>query len=115
MPVYLCPEAELTVWFTYWIIHPSSNRIGSFYLQPKKAPAGDIWHDNVGIGRDKLASSCEICVVKLELLRKRLTTVFVQPGASALFTAGVPEKLIYDVTRRRSNALHLYEGPSLQQ
>ena len=36
-------------------------------------------------------------------------------GATALFNAGVPEKLIKDVTGHRSNALHLYERPSLQQ
>ena len=37
------------------------------------------------------------------------------PGASAMFNAGVPEKLIRDVTGHTSNALHLYERPNLQQ
>ena len=36
-------------------------------------------------------------------------------GASALFNAGAPEKLIRDVTGHRSNALQLYERPTLQQ
>ena len=36
-------------------------------------------------------------------------------GASALFNAGVPEKLIRDVTGHRSKALELYECPSLDQ
>ena len=36
-------------------------------------------------------------------------------GASAMFNAGVPEKLIRDVTGHTSNALHLYERPNLQQ
>ena len=36
-------------------------------------------------------------------------------GASALFNASVPEKLIRDVTGHRSNALQLYEKPSLKQ
>ena len=31
------------------------------------------------------------------------------------FNAGVPEKLIRDVTGHRSNALQLYERPTLQQ
>ena len=35
--------------------------------------------------------------------------------ASALFTAGLPEELIREVTGHRSNALHLNERPSLQQ
>ena len=32
-----------------------------------------------------------------------------------MFHAGVPDKLIRDVTGHRSNALHLYERPTLQQ
>ena len=36
-------------------------------------------------------------------------------GASALFTAGVPEKLIRDVTGHRSSALQLYERPTAEQ
>ena len=32
-------------------------------------------------------------------------------GASALFNAGVPDKLIRDVTSHWSNALQLYERP----
>ena len=36
-------------------------------------------------------------------------------GASALFNAGVPERLIRDVTGHKLNALHLYERPTEQQ
>lgn len=36
-------------------------------------------------------------------------------GATTLFNAGVPEKLIRDVTGHRSNALRVYERPSLEQ
>ena len=36
-------------------------------------------------------------------------------GATALFNAGVPEKLIRDVTGHRSNALHFYERPTEEQ
>ena len=36
-------------------------------------------------------------------------------GTSAMFHAGVPEKIIRDVTGHRSNALHLYERPTQQQ
>ena len=36
-------------------------------------------------------------------------------GASALFNAEVPERLIQDVTGHKSNALHLYECPTEQQ
>ena len=36
-------------------------------------------------------------------------------GTPAMFHAGVPEKIIRDVTGHHSNALHLYERPTLQQ
>ena len=35
--------------------------------------------------------------------------------ATAFFNAGIPEKLIRDVTGHRSKALELYECPSLNQ
>ena len=38
-----------------------------------------------------------------------------QLGSSALFSAGVPEKLIRDVTGHRSSALQLYERPTVEQ
>lgn len=36
-------------------------------------------------------------------------------GATSLFNAGVSENLIHDVTGHRSNALQLYEHPSVIQ
>ncbi len=36
-------------------------------------------------------------------------------GATALFSAGVPDKMIREVTGHRSNALELYERPSMAQ
>ena len=36
-------------------------------------------------------------------------------GATALFSVGVPERMIRDVTGNRSNALQLYKRPSLTQ
>ena len=36
-------------------------------------------------------------------------------GASALFNAGLPEKLIRGVTGHRSKALQLYERPTTEQ
>lgn len=36
-------------------------------------------------------------------------------GASALFHANVPEKLIREVTGHKSNSLHLYERPTEDQ
>ena len=56
------------------------------------------WYECAAVGKAKL------CTFSL-----RAT------GASALFNAGVPERLIRDVTRHKSNALHLSEHPTEQQ
>ena len=40
---------------------------------------------------------------------------FKATGASAMFKANVPEKMIREVTGHQSNALDLYERPTLQQ
>ena len=36
-------------------------------------------------------------------------------GATAMFSANVPEKVIRDITGHQSNALHLYERPTVLQ
>ena len=62
VPVYSCPEAQprclvylLDTYFEKF--PPRAIESDLFYLQPKKAPAGDhIWYDNVAIGRDKLTN-----------------------------------------------------------
>jgi len=83
VPVYSCLEAQrrclvylLDSYFEKF--PPQATELDLFYLQLKKAPVHDKWYDSAPIGRDKLQISCEICVVKPELLTKRLTTVFVQ-------------------------------------
>ena len=47
--------------------------------------------------------------------RKKTNHSLRASGATALFNAGVPEKLIRDVSRNLSNALHLYERTSIEQ
>ena len=120
VPVYSCPEAQpcclVYLLGTYFAeFTPRAIELDLFYLRPKKAPAGAIWHDNVVIGRDKLASFLRDMCRKARITEKKTNHGLRATGASALFTAGVPEKLIYDVTGYCSNALHLYERPSLQQ
>ena len=46
---------------------------------------------------------------------RRQTTSLQATSATTLFNAGVPDKLIQDVTGHRSNALQLYERPNMQQ
>lgn len=94
---------------------PRTIELDLFYLRPKKAHAGDIWHDNVTIGRDRLASFLRDMCREARITEKKTSHGLRATRASALFTAGVPEKLICDVTGHHLNALHLYERPSLQQ
>ena len=63
-------------------------------------------------GKNKLGAfiCAEACVVTRKTNHSLRAT-----GATALFNACVPEKLIRDVTGHRSNALHLYEKPTEQQ
>ena len=119
-PVYSCPEAQprclvylLDTYFAKFT--PQAIELDLFYLRPKKAPAGDIWYDNVAIGRDKLASFLRDMCREAGITEKKTNHSLHATGASALFTAGLPEKLMRDVTGHRSNALHLYDRPSLQQ
>ena len=49
------------------------------------------------------------------ILEKKTNHSLRASGASALFNAGVPEKLIRDVTGHRSNALLLYERQNIEQ
>ena len=55
-----------------------------------------------------------MCVKRLVLLGKDNHSSCAM-GVSALFNAGVPEKLIRGVTGHRSNALQLYERPTTEQ
>ena len=70
------------------------------------------WYDNAPIGRDKLKTFQEVMCREAGISEKHSLRA---TGVSALFNAGVPEKLIKDVTGHQSNALHLYERPSLEQ
>ena len=84
-----------------------------FYLRPKKkAPESLHWYDPVAISKHKLTTFMENICAEAGITRKTNHSLRAT-GATALFNAGVPEKLIRDVTGHRSNALHLYERPTV--
>ena len=86
-----------------------------FYLRPKKNVVGDSpWFDCAAIGKNKLGAFMESICAEAGVTRKTNHSLRAT-GATALFNASVPEKLIRDVTGHRSNALHLYERPTEQQ
>lgn len=87
-----------------------------FYLRPKKVGGpGTPWYDCVPVGREKLRTYMETMRKDAGITEKKTNHSLRATGASALFNAGVPEKLIRDVTGHRSNALQLYERPTVQQ
>ena len=94
---------------------PKAIKSDIFYLRPKKSATGSVCYDNVPIGRDKLTNFLRDMCREAGIAEKKTNHSLRATGASALFTAGMPEKLIRDVTGHRSNALQLYERPSLQQ
>ena len=89
--------------------------IDCFYLRPHKKFTPDTpWYDCVPVGKEimkkYMATLCAAAGTENKTNHSLRAT-----GASAMFNAGVPEKLIRDVTGHTSNALHLYKRPNLQQ
>ena len=88
-----------------------------FYLRPKKQVGSSIdlpWYECAAVGKEKLQTFME-SMCRDARIAKKTNHSLRATGASALFHAGVPEKLIRDVTGHRSNALQLYERPTEQQ
>ena len=119
VPVYSCIESRprclvylLDLYFDKF--PPQAVVKDLFYLRPNKS-ASSVWYDCASIGRDKLAKFLEQMCLEAGISEKKTNHCLRATGTSALFNAGVPEKLIRDVTGHRSNALQLYERPTLQQ
>ena len=103
VPMYACTEKRprclvylLDIHFFYISTESEGNE--SVLFVPRICSDDSHWYECAAVGKAKL------CTFSL-----RAT------GASALFNAGVPERLIRDVTGHKSNALHLYERPTEQQ
>jgi hypothetical protein len=119
-PVFACPEAQprclIFLLDTYFEkFSPQAIEMDLFYLRPKKSPKDNLWYDNAPIGRDKLKTFMEVMCREAGITEKKTNHSLRATRATALFNAGVPEKLIREVTGHRSNSLHLYERPSLEQ
>ena len=84
-----------------------------FYLRPKALCT--LWYNSCPVGVHKLKKyvAC-MCARKLALW-KNMNHTLKATKASALFNAGIPEKMIREVTGHRSNALQLYERPAVEQ
>ena len=120
VPVFACPEAKphclvylLDVYFEKWPKQAVERDF--FYLRPKKNPSESVWYDCSPVGRDTLKRFTEKMCVEAGISSKKTNHSLRATGASALFNAGVPEKLIRDVTGHHSNVLEVYQRPSVEQ
>uniref|UniRef100_A0A1X7TLL5 ZMYM2-like/QRICH1 C-terminal domain-containing protein n=1 Tax=Amphimedon queenslandica TaxID=400682 RepID=A0A1X7TLL5_AMPQE len=90
-----------------------------FYLRPKpKAPASPDhpWFDCVPIGKNKLASMMKEMSTEAGFDKVKTNHSLRATGATAMFNAGLPEKIIQKNTGHRSlEALRKYERVSLEQ
>ena len=90
-----------------------------FYLRPKvKTPScpDEPWYDSVAIGKNKLAVLMKNMSIQAGLDELKSNHSLRATGTTALFAAGVPEKIIQKNTGHRSiEALRIYEHVSKEQ
>ena len=71
------------------------NDLDVFYLRPKASyTSSDVWYDCVPVGIQKLKKYLECMCKEAGITEKKNNHSLRATGASALFNAGVPEKLI---------------------
>ncbi len=90
-----------------------------FYLKPlakKPADREAPWFQATAIGKNTLAKFVEKMCEDAGIKDKKSNHSLRATGATAMFAAGVPEKLVKSVTGHKSTkALELYERPTVQQ
>ena len=84
---------------------------------PKKPKDQDApWFSPVAIGRNKLAQFVKDMCKEANISGDKTNHSLRATGATAMFAAGVPEKLVKGVTGHKSKkALEAYERPTVQQ
>ena len=121
LPVYASPDARprclVYLLVKYFEKFPTDSRVSDlFYLRPKASFMDEsVWYECSPVGVNKLKKYMECMCQEAGIADKKTNHSLRATGASALFNAGVPEKMIREVTGHRSNALQLYERPTLEQ
>ena len=122
--IYAVPENEprclfylLDLYFSKLPPYAFENDI--FYLRAKKKTPinpDDYWYESVPMGKNKLSCLLKEMSVEAGFEQYKTNHSLRATGASALFSAGVPEKIIQKNTGHRSlEALRLYEHVSSEQ
>ena len=120
VPVYAATDAKprclVYLLDTYFGKFPANtDGLDVFYLRPKASYTGGVWYDRAAVGVHKLKKYLECMCKEAGIQGKKTNHSLRATGATALFSAGVPEKLIRGVTGHRSSALQLYERPTTEQ
>ena len=97
----------------------NSLNLDFFYLKPlQQAPknAEAAWFQATPIGRNTLAKFVQMMCDEAGIEEKKSNHSLRASGATAMFAANVPEKMIKEVTGHKSSkALAIYERPTVQQ
>ena len=115
VPVYAQPDAQprclVYLLDKYFDKFPADTcGLDVFYLHPKVSVTNkNVWYDCAPVGAHKLKIFLECMCKEAGISQKKTNHSLRATGASALFNAGVPEKLIRGVTGHRSKALQLHE------
>ena len=121
VPVFSCPDARprclVYLLDKYFEKLPAkADRLDVFYLRPRVTFTPDsVWYDCVPVGIHKLKKFMDSMCSEAGIQEKKTNHSLRATGATALFNAGVPEKVIREVTGHRSNALLTYQRPTLEQ
>lgn len=87
-----------------------------FYVRPLEKPQGDIWYSSVPLGKNKLAKMVANMCADAGIGGHKTNHSLRATGATELYTAGVPEKIIQERTGHRSlECLRMYEKTSERQ
>ena len=111
-----CPVYLIDFYFSKFPKPPET--LDLFYLRPvARIPTDSTvpWFQATAIGKNTLSTFVEKMCFSAGLEKKTNHSLRAS-GATALFAAGVPEKLIKGVTGHKSSkSLEIYERPSMEQ
>ena len=109
-----CPVFILDVYFSKLPAEAFRNDI--FYVRPlEKVTKENLWFSAVPIGKNTLSTIVKTTCEEAGIVGKTNHSLRAT-GASTMFAAGVPERIIQEVTGHRSiEALHSYERTSTEQ
>ena len=108
VPVYSCDEARprclVYLLDTYFAKFPPKAVEMEIFTCIQKTASQSVWYDSAPVGRNKLKTLMEVMCCEAGIHEKKTNHSLRATGASVLFNAGVPEKLICDVTSVKCTA-----------